>query len=191
MDIHTKRNLELTESIRNKERMYSLLWLLDETKTAMGGRLLKNWLENPLVNKDEIEKRYSIVSSLLENFILSEDLRKYLYNVYDLERLCGRIALGSANARDLLQLSTSLEYLPEINKLLKKINFTELPNVSDLHKLLTEALYESPPPTLKEGYLIKVGFNKELDELKDYAVVVKTLLVIMNKKKEKELALKT
>ena len=167
MDIHTKRNLELTESIRNKERMYSLLWLLDETKTAMGGRLLKNWIENPLVNKDEIEKRYSIVSSLLENFILSEDLRKYLYNVYDLERLCGRIALGSANARDLLQLSTSLEYLPEINKLLKKINFTELPDVSDLHKLLTESLYESPPPTLKEGYLIKTGFNKELDELKD------------------------
>ena len=167
MDIHTKRNLELTESIRNKERMYSLLWLLDETKTAMGGRLLKNWIENPLINKEDIEKRYNIVNSLLENFLISEDLRKDLYNVYDLERLCGRIALGSANARDLIQLKESLKYLPSINSNLKKIKFTELPDVSDLHKLLEDSLYESPPPTLKEGYLIKQGFNKELDELKD------------------------
>ena len=167
MDIHTKRNLELTESIRNKERMYSLLWLLDETKTAMGGRMLKNWLENPLINKEDIEKRYNIVNSLLENFLVSEDLRKDLYNVYDLERLCGRIALGSANARDLIQLKESLKYLPEINKLLKKIKFTTLPDVNDLYKLLEDSLYETPPPTLKEGYLIKTGFNKELDELKD------------------------
>ena len=167
MDIHTKRNLELTESIRNKERMYSLLWLLDETKTAMGGRLLKNWIENPLINKEDIEKRYNIVNSLLENFLISEDLRKDLYNVYDLERLCGRIALGSANARDLIQLKESLKYLPSINSNLKKIKFTELPDVSNLHKLLEDSLYESPPPTLKEGYLIKQGFNKELDELKD------------------------
>ena len=167
MDIHTKRNLELTESIRNKERMYSLLWLLDETKTAMGGRLLKNWIENPLINKEDIEKRYDIVNSLLENFLVSEDLRKDLYNVYDLERLCGRIALGSANARDLIQLKESLKYLPDINKLLKKIKYTELPSVIDLYKLLEGSLYESPPPTLKEGYLIKQGFNKELDELKD------------------------
>ena len=123
MDIHTKRNLELTESIRNKERMYSLLWLLDETKTAMGSRKLKYWLENPLIDITKIEKRHSIVSTLLEEFILSEDLRKDLYNVYDLERLCGRIALGSANARDLLQLKESLKYLPEINDILKKIHY--------------------------------------------------------------------
>ena len=166
MDIHTKRNLELTESMRNKERMYSLLWLLDETKTAMGGRLLKTWLENPLIDRTEIEKRYDIVGKLLEEFILSEDLRKYLYDVYDLERLCGRISLGSANARDLIQLKDSLKLLPEINKILKKIKYSELPDVSDLYNLLESSLYESPPPTLKEGYLIKEGFNKELDELK-------------------------
>ena len=167
MDIHTKRNLELTESMRNKERQYSLLWLLDETKTAMGSRLLKTWIENPLINKEEIEERYSTVSTLLEEFILSEDLRKDLYNVYDLERLCGRIALGSANARDLIQLKESLKYLPEINSILKKINYKEIPDVSDLYNLLESSLYESPPQTLKEGYLIKVGYNKELDELKD------------------------
>ncbi len=167
MDIHTKRNLELTESMRNKERMYSLLWLLDETKTAMGGRLLKTWIENPLVDKEEIEKRYDTIATLLEEFIVSEDLRKYLYDVYDLERLCGRISMGSANARDLIQLKNSLAILPQINDILKKINYETLPDVSDLYQLLESSLYESPPPTLKEGYLIKTGFNKELDELKD------------------------
>ena len=167
MDIHTKRNLELTESIRNKERIYSLLWLLDETKTAMGSRKLKSWIENPLVDKEEIEKRYDIVETLLEEFILSEDLRKYLYNVYDLERLCGRISLGSANARDLIQLKESLKILPAINDIIKKIKYQELPDVSDLYLLLESSLYETPPPTLKEGYLIKTGYNKELDELKD------------------------
>ena len=167
MDIHTKRNLELTESIRNKERIYSLIWLLDETKTAMGGRLLKTWIENPLTNKEEIEKRYNIVSTLLEEFFLSEDLGKHLYNVYDLERLCGRISLGSANARDLIQLKESLKILPSINDILKKIKYKELPDVSTLYNLLENSLYENPPQTLKEGYLIKDGYNKELDELKD------------------------
>ena len=167
MDVHTKRNLELTESMRNKERMYSLLWLLDETKTAMGGRLLKTWLENPLVDKAKIEARYNIIATLLEEFFLSEDLRKYLYDVYDLERLCGRISLGSANARDLIQLKESLKILPNINDILKKIKYEELPDVSDLYNLLESSLYETPPPTLKEGYLIKTGYNKELDELKD------------------------
>ena len=167
MDIHTKKNLELTESIRKGERIYSLLWLLDETKTAMGSRKLKSWIENPLVDKEKIEERYNIVSTLLEEFILSEDLRKALYNVYDLERLCGRISLGSANARDLIQLKESLRILPDINEILKKIKYEKLPDVSDLYNLLESSLYETPPSTLKEGYLIKEGFNHELDELKD------------------------
>ena len=167
MDIHTKRNLELTESMRNKERTYSLLWLLDETKTAMGSRKLKAWIEAPLVNKDEIEKRYDTVDTLLEEFLLSEELRRYLYDIYDLERLCGRISLGSANAKDLIQLKNSLKILPEVNEILKKIKFTTIPDVSDLYNLLEASLYEDPPQTLKEGYLIKSGFNQELDELKD------------------------
>lgn len=167
MDIHTKRNLELTESMRNKERMYSLLWLLDDTKTAMGSRKLKSWIEFPLVDKDKIEKRYDVVSILNQEFILCEELRKYLYEVYDLERLCGRIALKTANARDLLQLKKSLEVLPKINDILKSINYKELPDVRSLYQLLVDSIYESPPVGLKEGYLIKDGFNKELDELKD------------------------
>jgi len=167
MDIHTKRNLELTESIRNKERMYSLLWLIDETKTAMGSRKLKAWIEAPLVDIDEINKRYEIVEKLLEEFIMTDDLRKYLYEIYDLERLCGRVALGTANGRDLIQLRNSLRVLPEVNKIFKEINYEELEDVSELYKLLENSLYETPPVTLKEGYLIKEGFSKELDELKD------------------------
>ena len=167
MDIHTKRNLELTESIRNKERTYSLLWLLDETKTAMGSRLLKSWIESPIIDIKKINFRYDVIETLLENFILSEELRKYLYEVYDLERLCGRISLGTANAKDLIQLKDSLSVLPEINKILKKIKFKQLPDVNELHELLENALYENPPASIKEGFLIKDGFNKELDELKD------------------------
>ena len=167
MDVHTKRNLELTESMRNKERMFSLLWLLDETKTAMGSRKLKSWLESPLTNSKEIESRYNIVSTLIDEFILSEELRRHLYEVYDLERLCGRISLGSANGRDLIQLKNSLKVLPEINNILKQIKYKELDDISELYNLLNLSLYETPPITLKEGYLIKEGFNKELDELKD------------------------
>lgn len=166
MDIHTKRNLELTESNRNKERLYSLLWLLDETKTAMGSRKLKSFIESPLTDIDKINKRYDIVSKLIEDFMLSEDLRNYLYEIYDLERLCGRISLGSANGRDLIQLRNSLKVLPQVNEILEKLGASSLEDVSELYQLLDDALYENPPATLKEGYLIKDGFNKELDELK-------------------------
>ena len=166
MDIHTKRNLELTESIRNKERMYSLLWLLDETKTAMGSRKLKSWIESPLTDIDTINKRYDVVDKLLDEFMLSEDLRKYLYQIYDLERLCGRISLGVANGKDLIQLRNSLQVLPLINDILSEIGFPLLEDVSDLYDILEASLYENPPLTLKEGYLIKDGYSKELDELK-------------------------
>ena len=166
MDIHTKRNLELTESIRNKERMYSLLWLLDETKTAMGSRKLKSWIESPLTDIDMINKRYDVVDKLLDEFMLSEDLRKYLYQIYDLERLCGRISLGVANGKDLIQLRNSLQVLPLINDILSEIGFPLLEDVSDLYDILESSLYENPPLTLKEGYLIKDGYSKELDELK-------------------------
>lgn len=167
MDIHTVRNLELTESLRLKERTYSLLWLLDNTKTAMGSRKLKNWLLNPLVDKEQIEKRYDVVSRLLEEFLLSDDLRKSLYEVYDLERLSGRVALGNANARDLLQLKNSLAVLPKIKEILAQINFYDnIDTLDDLYQLLEESIYENPPVGLKEGYLIKEGYNSELDELK-------------------------
>ena len=168
MDIHTKRNLELTESIRLKDRNYSLLWLLDNTKTAMGSRKLRQWIESPLKDKETIEKRYNIISKLMEEFILTEDLRRELYEVYDLERLSGRVALGNANGRDLIQLRNSLQVLPIIKDMLKTINFyLELDSLDSLYKLLNESIYDDPPIGLKEGYLIKKGYSKELDELKE------------------------
>lgn len=168
MDIHTKRNLELTECLRTKERTYSLLWLLDNTKTAMGSRKLKSFIENPLLDINKINQRYDIVSKLLEEFILSEELRNDLYEVYDLERLCGKLSFGSANGKDLLQLKASLKVLPSIKEKLEEIGFYEkITEVSELYNLLEKSIYEEPPNTLKEGFLIKKGYSKELDELKE------------------------
>ncbi len=166
MDINTKRNLELIENIRTKEKKYSLLWLLDKTKTAMGARLLKKWILNPLVNKEVIESRYDKITKLTNEFILKDDLREALDNVYDLERLVGKVGFGSANARDLLQLKTSLKELPRINDIVKKLGFKEIKTFEDLYELIDKSIYEDAPVGLKEGYLIKEGYNKELDEIK-------------------------
>lgn len=168
MDMHTQRNLELIETLRQKSRNFSLIWLLDKTKTAMGARLLKKYILNPLVNKKEIEKRYDIVDTLLREFILKEDLEKLLYDVYDLERLSGKIAFGNANGKDLLQLKSSLKALPQIKEILNKINYKKnMETLENLHELLEKSIYEEPPVSIKEGYLIKEGYNEELDELKD------------------------
>ena len=167
MDVHTKRNLELTETLRLKQRNYSLIWLLDKTKTAMGSRTLKNMIENPLIDKKEIEKRYDTIDILLKEFIIKEDLANLLFEVYDLERLSGRIAFGNANAKDLLQLKSSLKVLPEISSLLTQIKFYKnFQPLDDLYELLEKSIYENPPISIKEGYLIKDGYNAELDELK-------------------------
>ena len=168
MDIHTKRNLELTETLRLKQRNYSLIWLLDKTKTAMGSRLLRTYIENPLINKDEINRRYKIVETLIQEFILKNDLIENLYEVYDLERLSGRIAFGNANARDLLQLKRSLKVLPNIKQILKQLNYDKtIDTLDELYNLLENSIYEEPPISIKEGYLIKENYNKDLDELKN------------------------
>ena len=167
MDIHTKRNLELTESLRMKSRNFSLLWLLDKTKTAMGSRMLKNWIENPLVDKNEINKRYDIIEKLLEEFILKEDLKNLLFEVYDLERLCGRIGYGNTNGRDLLQLKNSLKVLPDIKKILGELDFyKDIETLPELYELLESSIDEDAPVSIKEGGIIKGGYNVELDELK-------------------------
>ena len=166
-DIHTQRNLELTQTIRDNNRQYSLLWLLDKTKTAMGSRYLKQNIESPLRNKDEIERRYDIISKLLTEFIYKEDLIRLLDEVYDLERLSGRISYGNANARDMLQLLRSLKVLPDIKRILGAINYDkDIDPLVDLCDLLDKSINENPPITLHEGGLIKDGYNEELDELK-------------------------
>ena len=167
MNLSTKRNLELVENIRTKEKKYSLLWLLDKTKTAMGSRRLKSYILNPIVDKNKIEERQNIVETLMKEFILKDELREYLSYIYDLERLIGKISFGSANARDLLQLKSSFKVLPSINEILKKINYKQIDTFNDLYNLLENSIYEDAPSTLKEGYLIKEGYNTELDTLKD------------------------
>ena len=167
LDIHTKRNLELTETLRLKERTYSLLWLLDKTKTAMGSRLLKQQIENPFVSKKEIIRRQSLISTFLVEFIYKEELRELLNNVYDLERLSGRVTYGNVNARDLLQLKNSIFVLPDIKKILSSINYVNSFDVlTDLYELLDTSIMEDAPITIKEGNIIKPGFSKELDDLR-------------------------
>ncbi len=167
MDIHTIRNLELTETLRLKERTYSLLWLLDKTKTAMGSRKLKSWLTNPLRNKEEIMDRYQKIETFNTYFMETDELRNLLYEVYDLERLCAKVICGNLNARDLLQIKKSLEVLPRISNIISELKLSYSLNTHDeLYKLLESSIYENPPISVKEGFLIKDGYNKELDELK-------------------------
>lgn len=167
MDVHTIRNLELIETLRLKDRKYSLIWLLDKTKTAMGARTLKNWLMNPLKDINQINKRYEKIEKLNNEFLLREELSRDLYEIYDLERLCGKVSCGGLNARDVLQIKRSLKVLPDINRILKELDFEyTIDEHGELFDLLERSIYEEPPITIKEGYLIKEGYNKELDELK-------------------------
>ena len=192
MDIHTKRNLELTETLRLKQRQYSLLWLLDKTKTAMGSRLLKTYIESPLIDKNEINKRYDIVDTLIEEFMLREDLKELLYQVYDLERLSGRIAFGNANARDLLQLKKSLKVLPDIKNILRSINYYKtIDTLDDLYTLLENSIYDNPPIGLKEGYLIKDGYSSELDELKSMRSNGKDFIANFERTEKEKTGIKT
>ena len=166
-DNNTKRNLELTETLRNRERQYSLLWLLDKNKTAMGSRYLKHNIENPLTSREDIERRYHMVEKLSTEFILRDDLIKELGNVYDLERLAGRITYGNLNAKDLLQLKSSLKSLPKIKEILEQIDYDKkLETLEELYELLEKTILEDAPFSLHEGHLIKPGYSEELDELK-------------------------
>ena len=167
MDIHTVRNLELFETLRLKERTYSLIWLLDKCKTAMGSRKLKSWLLHPLKDKTELNKRYEKIEKLNTEFIIKEQLREKLYEVYDLERLCGKLNTGSLNARDLLQIKNSLAYIPEIKGYMKELGFNEeLDELRDNYELLEKAINPDAPITLKDGALIQNGYNSDLDELR-------------------------
>lgn len=191
-DNNTKRNLELTETLRRKERTYSLFWLLDKCKTAMGSRFLKETISSPLTSKKEIIRRYDIVSCLSTEFILRDELIKALDNVYDLERLTGRISYGNLNAKDLLQLKTSLEELPNIKKILKELKYDkEINTYDELTSLLEKAIREDAPFTLKEGRLIKQGYNKELDELKEISSGSKDFILKLEQEERERTGIKT
>ena len=170
MDYYAKRNLELTESIRLKSKKGTLLWLMDETKTPMGARRLKQWIDRPLIHKDNIEQRLDIVESFIDHFIERDTLRGYLNQVYDIERLVGRVSYGNVNARDLIQLKHSISEIPNIKSLLEQMNsvtttqFSTLEPLEDLLTVLEDSLVEEPPISVKDGGLFKQGFSKQLDE---------------------------
>ncbi len=174
LDMYSKRNLELVETLRKQGKSGSLLSVLDQTITSMGARMLKKWLERPLLSSKEIETRHDQVAGFLEHYFEREDLREQLISVYDLERLAGRIAYGNVNARDLIQLRHSLSRIPDILSTLQTFEhpamkhlFETIDPLEDLKQLLVESIGEDPPPAIKEGGVIRDGFNPKLDEYRD------------------------
>ncbi len=173
IDSSTRRNLELTETLREKQKRGSLLWVLDKTKTAMGARMLRNFIEQPLIYKQDIEDRLDAVEELNKSVITREELREYLDAVYDLERLMGKVSYKSANPRDLIALKNSLQMLPHIRLLLSELETSEwksiyqdMDSLQDLEELISASIEDDPPLTIKEGGIIKSGYNEEVDRLR-------------------------
>ena len=197
LDSATRRNLELTETLRDKQKRGSLLWVLDKTKTAMGARKLREFVEQPLLYKDAIEKRLDAIEAINKELIVREELREYLNTIYDLERLLTRIALKTANPRDLLAFKTSIQYLPDIYNLLRelpceRINeiYEDYDSLEDLYDLLEQAIVEEPPVSIKEGGIFKQGYRDEIDELRLEKTECKTWLADMESKEREKTGIK-
>ena len=173
LDINARRNLEITEKLRDKSKKGTLLWVLDKSATSMGGRLLRRWLNNPLIDDKKINKRLDAVQELKDNIILRGEMIDSLKKVYDIERLAGKISYGSANARDLISLKNSAKQLPEIKKILSEAKSSLLKEMhenldvlEDIYELVDKTIVDEPPISVKEGGLIKLGFDEEVDKLK-------------------------
>lgn len=197
IDSSTRRNLELTETMREKNKRGSLLWVLDKTKTAMGGRMLKSFVEQPLVNPAEIEERYDAVEALKENMITREELREYMQPIYDLERLTTKISYRSANPRDLVAFKTSVALLPPIKTLLSEFEsgilanlWKDLDELEDLYELLEESIVEEPPIQVKEGGIIKEGYREDLDLLRRAKTEGKTWLAELEEREREKTGIK-
>lgn len=198
MDLSSKKNLELLSVMRGGRKKGSLLWLLDKTVTAMGGRLLKQWLDRPLVEQKMIEKRLDMLECLHNNFFVRETLREQLREVYDLERLAGKISFGSANPRDLLQLKQSLEQIPHIVHTIKQLEsedfdhfISNVPSFTKMTRKLADALLDDPAVTLKEGGIIRPGYSKELDDYRDIQTNGKDWLKQLEQAEKKETGIKS
>ncbi|MCI1931644.1 MAG: DNA mismatch repair protein MutS [Clostridia bacterium] len=172
LDMASRRNLELTETLREKNKKGSLLWVLDKTKTAMGARLIRKWIEQPLIDKDEINKRLSSVKELLDNFFMREQIKEIINSMHDFERITGKITYQSANAKDLYALKCSIENLPLLKATLSKSQspylkeiYENLDTLEDVSNLIENSIIEDAPFTVREGGMIKEGYNNELDAL--------------------------
>ncbi|MGX6495027.1 MULTISPECIES: DNA mismatch repair protein MutS [Staphylococcus] len=197
MDYYAKRNLELTESIRLKSKKGTLLWLMDETKTPMGARRLKQWIDRPLIQQQEIEHRLNAVDQLINAFIERDTLRGYLNQVYDVERLVGRVSYGNVNARDLIQLKHSISEIPHIKQLLLEMDqtfsqqFDKLEPLDDLLDILENSIVEEPPISVKDGGLFKRGFNQQLDEYLDASQNGKSWLAQLQAREREKTGIKS
>lgn len=195
IDYYSKRNLELTETIRSKGKKGSLLWLLDETMTSMGGRMLKSWIDRPLINKHEIEKRQNMVETLLQHYFERQDLREKLKEVYDLERLAGRVAFGNVNARDLVQLKRSLLQVPLLKEIMMGLReektVAELDPCEEVTDLLEQSIVENPPLSLKEGNIIRDGYHEELDRYRDASRNGKTWIAQLERMEREKTGIKS
>ena len=197
LDYNTRRNLELTESMRNKEKKGSLLWVLDKTKTAMGARLLRSWLLKPLLNPVQISKRQGAVSDLVKKRMLRDELTEMLANTLDLERLTAKTVYGTANARDLRSIFLSIERLPEIKSLLmqKSDSLKELASridtLDDIAELLGKAIVDNPPYTIREGGMIREGFNTDVDYFRSIKQNGKEIMESIELKEREETGIKT
>ncbi|KAB7708126.1 DNA mismatch repair protein MutS [Bacillus aerolatus] len=198
IDYYSKRNLELTETIRSKGKKGSLLWLLDETMTAMGGRMLKQWIDRPLIEQEKITERLSMVEVLIQSFFERQEIRELLKEVYDLERLAGRVAFGNVNSRDLIQLKKSLQQIPVLKAVLLQIQSAEIQNLSkkmipceELTDLLERSLIDQPPLTIKEGGMIRDGFHIELDEYRDASRNGKNWIANLQKEERERTGIKS
>ena len=170
LDYNTQRNLELTQTMLSKEKRGSLLWVIDKTKTAMGKRLIRSWLEHPLMNISTINNRQSAVEELVNNTVLRLELTENLSGIFDIDRLMTKIVYGSANARDLRSLCSAVKDLPQISSLLSECKASHLRMIyknidllEDIHSLIDSAIVEQPPFTIREGGMIKQGYNFDLD----------------------------
>lgn len=183
LDSSTRRNLELTETLREKQKRGSLLWVLDKTKTAMGARMLRTWLEQPLIEKDEIDKRLDAVDEFCKKPVVRDEIREYLNPVYDLERLLGKVSYKTANPRDLLAFRNSLSMLPHIKTVLGECTAEYLVKIEketdaleDICSLIRDSIVEEPPVSIREGGIIKEGFDEDIDKLRHAKTEGKTWL---------------
>ena len=173
LDINARRNLEITEKMRDKSKKGTLLWVLDKTSTSMGGRLLRRWLNDPLIDRKEINDRLDAVEELKDSIILRGDVVEALKKVYDIERLAGKISYGNANGRDMISLKNSVKQLPEIKKvlsttgagLLKEI-YENIDTLDDIYEIIEKSIVDEPPIGVKDGGIIKIGYDPEIDKLK-------------------------
>lgn len=197
IDSSTRRNLELVETLREKQKRGSLLWVLDKTKTAMGARTLRSYIEQPLIDKAEIEKRLDAVEQINANMITREELREYLNPIYDLERLISRVVYQTANPRDLIAFKTSLKMLPPIKALMQDFSCEliksideDLDPLTDLCELIEQSIEDDPPISVREGDMIKSGYNEEIDRLRSAKTEGKSWLAKVEEEEREKTGIK-